>query len=145
MGPKNRVSCPRQRGHAEIEVVEIVLGAGAFGQRPALYQAEPLDRGPWRGKRAPVFDRDQDLDGFSLIEDLVALDDVQRLGVRRAVIVDEASEIRFLRFRARYGIEIEEVFVVLVAVNFHEWFLLAHPTLPRGPFRREGAGVLDLD
>jgi len=56
-----------QRRHAEIEEVEIVLGAGALGQRPTLHQTEALNRRPWGGKRPLILDRDQNFEGLSPI------------------------------------------------------------------------------
>ena len=72
-----------------MERIDVVLGADNFGQRLALGTRVSLHCVPWRGESARIFDMDLHLEHLAALDHAEALDDMEFVGVRRAVIVDE--------------------------------------------------------
>ena len=69
---------------------EIVVGfAKIFNQRAWAYAPPMLDRRPGHVESARIVDGDEYLQRLAAVDHLEALDDVQLLSVRRAIIVDE--------------------------------------------------------
>src|SRR5215470_3699132 len=79
----------RNRFHIVVEKGGIVFGANIFAQRALLDAPVTLERGPRCREGARVLDMGNRFQRFSTLDDAVALDNMQRLGVRRAITIDE--------------------------------------------------------
>ena len=79
----------RHRLHIIVEKVDIVFSANFLAQRTLLDAPVTLERGPRRREGAGVLDIGDRFQRFSALDDAVALDDMQLVGVRRAITIDE--------------------------------------------------------
>src|SRR5258706_10517099 len=86
---KDRLIVVRQGRYVVIEERVIVLRADIFQQGPILLAPEALHRRPLRGERSWILDCDHIFQHLAAIDPFEALDDVELLGVRSPVIVDE--------------------------------------------------------
>jgi len=82
----------RDRYGVDIEVIGIAVGADGFLNWGGLRLGQDLTRVPWRCEGAGILDVDIYVDGI-FVRHTKTLDDVQLVGVRRAVIVDEAQRV----------------------------------------------------
>src|SRR5258706_3455619 len=90
---KIRTCCCRHRANIEIENVLVVLGAAVFLDRSACGAIPALYGRPGHVEGVRVLDPDRVLELLAAIDQLEALDHVQLLGVRRAVIVDKGARV----------------------------------------------------
>jgi hypothetical protein len=79
----------RNRLHVIVEKADIVFSADFFAQWALLDTPVTLESGPWRREGAGILDIGNRFQRFSALDDAVALDDMQLVGMRCAVTVDE--------------------------------------------------------
>src|SRR5205823_6178190 len=84
-----RLVCLRDRDHDVAQEAEIVLGAVVLLERTNLSAAPALDGGPARVEGARIVDSDRRLERLATVEELEPLHDVDLVGVRCLIIVDE--------------------------------------------------------
>src|SRR6516225_6739073 len=82
----------RHRLHVIVEKAGIVFSADFLAQRTLLDAPVTLERGPRRREGAGVLDIGNRFQRFSALDDAVALDDMQLVGVRRAITIDEGPD-----------------------------------------------------
>src|SRR5579871_6934169 len=78
-----------QRRDLVLKKIEIVLGANILGPF-ARHAPKPLYCGLRRREGARIINRDQDLDHLAAVDQLVALDHVELIGMGSAITVDES-------------------------------------------------------